>query len=133
MPNFHNRTPVLAKSRDFGGSHFGLFGEYRLMRVRHWLKRKPILVRIWRYLRKTALATRYYVLRLIGHATFPILGARVPLRGYHDKTRDFLKSGGELYNELKPTSGTHEFTPFCPPGSVLIQSQVPKMMCLVVR
>jgi len=57
---------------------------------RHIRKIKTVVV-LWRLLKGIARATQYYVLRLIGSTTYPILGCRVPLRDYYDRTRDFFR------------------------------------------
>jgi capsular polysaccharide biosynthesis protein len=61
------------------------------------LKKVPIIVSIWRLLRKAPIFLPYYVLRLIGHATFPVFGARAPLRGYYEQTQDYMRFGHGLF------------------------------------
>jgi hypothetical protein len=79
-------------------------------RLRHWLKDFPIAVLVWRLLKKAPLVCRYGVFRLVGNSTYPILGGRAALRGYHGATRDFTKSGNGRYIELAPPSGAREST-----------------------
>jgi hypothetical protein len=80
-----------------------------LTRLRRWLKKIPIAVLLWRFakkaLKEALKKTRYYIPRVISHATYPILGHRAALRGYYDKTRDFLRHDDGLYIALEPQSG----------------------------
>lgn len=77
--------------------------------MRHYL-RKVRAAGLLGLLKKIVRATRYYIPRLIGRAAFPVLGRRVPLRGYYDKTRDFLKHGDGRYIEFQSASGSLEPT-----------------------
>ena len=81
------------------------------MHILRQLKRFRPAVMIWRLVKKTFRATPYYVLRLIGHSTFPILGPRVPLRGYYSTTREFLRHGNGYCADLTPLFGTDEAWP----------------------
>jgi hypothetical protein len=87
------------------------------------LRRIPAAVLLWRLLRKTAVAARYYVLRLIGYAAYPILGRRAPLRGYHVRTQDFMRRGVGDYISLQPPSlvnNTKPSDPFQPERFVAV-------------
>ena len=77
--------------------------------MRHYL-RKVRAAGLLGLLKKIVRATRYYIPRLIGRAAFPVLGRRVPLRGYYDKTRDFLQHGDGRYIEFQSASGSLEPT-----------------------
>jgi hypothetical protein len=78
------------------------------MHILRQLKRFRPAVVIWRLVRKIFRATPYYVLRLIGLSTFPILGPRVALRGYYSTTREFLRHGVGYCADLTPLFGTDE-------------------------
>ena len=68
----------------------------------------------------------YYLLRLIGNATYPILGGRAPLRGYYDKTRDLMKYGEGGYIELEPPSGAHDSTPLDALRPAIFVARIPR-------
>lgn len=68
----------------------------------------------------------YYLLRLIGNVTYPILGGRAPLRGYYDKTRDLMKYGEGGYIELEPPSGAHDFTPLDTLSPAIFVASIPR-------
>ena len=93
-PN-RNRSEVKIATGDF----------HLLTRIRRRLRKISIAVLLWRFAKKALKKTRYYIPRVIGHATYPILGQRAALRGYYDKTRDFLRHGDGHYIELEPRSG----------------------------
>ena len=82
-----------------------------LIRLRHQLKKYRAVVLLWHLLKKFAVSAQYYVTRLIGHTTYPILGGRVPLRGFHAETRHFLRRGNGRFVSLEPTSSND-----CPPS-----------------
>lgn len=86
-------------------------GRRSSMSLRNRLKRIPIAFRIARFLKTAALAIRYYFPRIIARALFPILGGRVPLRGFYWKTKDFLKGGGGEYIELESSSSQGPASP----------------------
>jgi hypothetical protein len=74
----------------------------RFQLIKHELKKIPFAVFLWRLLsiKRSALAAQYYILRLIGHASYPLFGCRVPLSGCYEKTRDFLRNGSGEYVEF---------------------------------
>ena len=59
--------------------------------LRNKLKAVPLLVLLWRSLKRSAVIARYYILRFVGCAAYPILGCRAPLRGYYLHTLEYLK------------------------------------------
>jgi hypothetical protein len=93
--------------------------------LRHRLKKFPLVVCLWRLLKKAPLVCRYGVFRLIGNVTYPILGGRAALRGYYRKTRDFTKSGNGRYIELVPPSGARAPTPSDEPGAEIFVASIP--------
>jgi hypothetical protein len=80
------------------------------LNVRRLLKKIPGAASCWRLLKRIFPAARYYVPRLIGYATYPLLGRRVPLRGYYVSTRDSLERTSGYCVSPEPPSSTDEIT-----------------------
>jgi capsular polysaccharide biosynthesis protein len=70
------------------------------------LKQIRLGARKWSALWNAYSIVRYYIPRLTSFATFPLLGARAALRGFHETARDFLRQGGGSYIDLEPPSST---------------------------
>jgi hypothetical protein len=70
------------------------------IQLKHHLKKLPVAAFLWRYLYKKWRVARYYTLRIVGRATYPLLGPRAPLIGYFWKTRDFMRNGYGKYIEF---------------------------------
>jgi hypothetical protein len=102
-------------------SSFGL-----LTHVRSQARKIPALVPLWRRLKKVAFVARYCIPRLIGFATYPIMGRRAPLRGYYAKTRDFLRHGDGYYTYLDSPSATDETTHHDEPRPERFMAVIPK-------
>src|ERR1700689_2754019 len=94
--------------------------------LRHRLKKIPLVVFLWRLPKKAARAGRYGIFRLIGNATYPVLGKRAALRGYYRTTRDFTKRGGGRYIELDPPSGARESALSDEPSAGIFVASIPK-------
>ena len=70
------------------------------IQLKHHLKKLPVAVFLWRYIYTKWRAARYYTLRIVGRATYPLLGPRAPLIGYFWKTRDLMRNGYGKYVEF---------------------------------
>ncbi len=70
-------------------------------KVRHRLGEYAVVHSLRDRLKKALFICTYSVRRAIGYATFPILGARAPLRGIYARTQDYFKHGDGLYMEFE--------------------------------
>ena len=96
------------------------------MRVRRRVRKIPAAALLWRLIKNAIPAARYYGPRLIGHIAYPILGRRVPLRGYYPKTQNFLQHGDGLYIGLEPPLSTSGSQPSGEAKSDIFLAVIPK-------
>lgn len=76
--------------------------------LRRQLRKIPGVVPLWRLIKKMP---RYRILRLVGHATFPIFGRQMPLRGYYARMSDYLKGDNGYSIDLGSRLSTDRSAP----------------------
>lgn len=86
--------------------------------LRRQLRKIPGVVPLWRLIKKMP---RYRILRLVGHATFPIFGRQMPLRGYYARMSDYLKGDNGYSIDLGSRLSTDRSAPshFAAPESLV--------------
>src|ERR1700722_8205067 len=85
-----------------------------MMHVRRQLGKVRAVVVLWRLLKRIVLAAQYYGPRLVGHATYPILGRRAPFLGYYERAREFFQHGDGRYISYDSINGSTLSDPFEP-------------------
>jgi capsular polysaccharide biosynthesis protein len=76
------------------------FASEPLIYLKRQLKRVPAAVRLARLCKAAVRRAPCYAMRIVGTILYPVLGDRGPLRGYHDSTSDYLRSGSGQYVAL---------------------------------